>query len=167
MKNGFICSTCDKFHEGLPLSYGSPFPYSYEIIPPAEREKRAILDEEVCVIDDEMFFVRCRIEIPIIDSDEIFSWIVWVSLSEKNFDRTVELWEANGRESEPPYFGWLNSDLPYEPTTLNLKTNVHTRPIGQRPFVELEPTEHPLAVEQRNGITIKRVQQIAEQILHD
>ena len=24
------------------------------------------------------------------------------------------------------------------------------------PYVELEPTEHPLAIEQRNGITLER-----------
>ncbi|WP_416371107.1 hypothetical protein [Streptomyces sp. MB09-01] len=31
--------------------------------------------------------------------------------------------------------------LVYSPTTLNLKTHVHTRLIGRRPFVELEGTE--------------------------
>src|SRR5262249_21748671 len=29
------------------------------------------------------------------------------------------------------------------PTLLNLKTNVHTRPVGERPLIELEPTDHP------------------------
>jgi len=27
----------------------------------------------------------------------------------------------------------------------------------QRPFIELEPTDHPLAVEQRSGITFDRL----------
>jgi hypothetical protein len=72
-----------------------------------------------------------------------------------------------GREAEPPMFGWLMAALPtYEPSTLSLKTMVHTRPLGLRPLVELEPTDHPLAVEQREGITLARVQQIAEQLLH-
>ncbi|MGW1264432.1 DUF2199 domain-containing protein [Streptomyces drozdowiczii] len=39
----------------------------------------------------------------------------------------------------------------YATTTLNLKTRVHTRPVGDRPFVELEPTDHPLAIEQRTA----------------
>ncbi|WP_314614975.1 DUF2199 domain-containing protein [Streptomyces stackebrandtii] len=46
------------------------------------------------------------------------------------------------------------------PTTLNLKTNVHTRPIGERPYVEVEPTDHPLTVEQRTGIIQDRVRAI-------
>ena len=79
-----------------------------------------------------------------------------------------ELWEIEGRESEPPYFGWLSTSLPcYEAETFLLKTRVHTRPVGRRPFIELEPTEHSLAIEQRNGITLKRVQEIAECVLHN
>src|SRR5579862_5479566 len=40
------------------------------------------------------------------------------------------------------------------------------REVGRRPRIELEPTDHPLAVEQRNGITWERVQQIAGLVLH-
>ena len=53
----------------------------------------------------------------------------------------------------------------YQPTTLSLETHVHTQPVGARPLVELEHTDHPLAVEQRTGITVARVQQIAEALL--
>jgi hypothetical protein len=111
--------------------------------------------------------VHGLIEIPVIDSDELFSWGVWVSLSQENYDRMAQLWETPGRENEPPYFGWLSTQLPvYAPTTINLKTHVHTRPVGERPFIELEPTEHPLAVEQRQGITLARVREFADILLH-
>jgi len=50
--------------------------------------------------------------------------------------------------------------------TVALKTLVHTREVGRRPFIELEATDHPLAVEQRSGISIERVQEIAEAVLH-
>ena len=126
-----------------------------------------MLDDELCIIQVQHFFVRARIVIPVIDADTTFDWTVWVSLSRANFQRTTELWTTPGREQEPPYFGWLSSDLPtYQPTTLNLKTHVHTQPVGTRPIVELEATDHPLAAEQRIGITLARVQQIAEQLLH-
>jgi hypothetical protein len=89
-----------------------------------------------------------------------------VSLSPTNYQRLMELWYQPGRESEPPYFGWLQAQLPLYPPTLNLKTMVHTQPVSMRPLVELEPTDHPLAVEQHQGITMKRVQEIAELVLH-
>jgi hypothetical protein len=119
------------------------------------------------VIRGQHYFVKGMIEIPVIDSDEVFSWGVWASLSRESFSRAADLWDTPGRETETPYFGWLTTELlVYPATTLNLKTRVHTRPVGERPFVELEPTEHPLAVEQRTGITLNRVREIAATVLH-
>lgn len=84
----------------------------------------------------------------------------------KSILRACELWRSEGREDEPPYFGWLQSALPYEPTTLSLKTHLQTMPVGERPVIALEATDHPLSLEQRHGITMARVQQLAEAVLH-
>jgi hypothetical protein len=126
-----------------------------------------MLSSDQCIVKDQHYFIKGLIEIPVIGSAEPFSWGVWVSLSRENFTRALHVWETPGRESERPYFGWLSTELGlYSPRTTNLKTNAHTRPIGRRPFIELEPTDHPLAVEQRTGITRDRVREIAEAVLH-
>lgn len=163
---GFICKVCGQFHADLPMDFGVDAPAPYYAIPEIEREARCELTSDVCMIDSEYFLIRGCLEIPVLDGPRPFVWGVWASLSEQNFKRAGEMWETPGRESEPPYFGWLCTSLPLYPETLHLKTHVHTRPVGQRPFVELEPTEHPLAVEQRNGITMDRVREIAEALLH-
>jgi len=162
----YTCKTCGQIHEGLPLSCGAEAPYYWYGLTEKERKRRASLSSDQCIIDDKYFFVLGRLEIPILNSNEIFCWLVWVSLSEANFERASKLWHKEGREKEPPYFGWLGTFLPGYPETVGLKTNVHTRPVGERPYVELEPTNHPLATEQRDGITWGRVQSIAEEILH-
>jgi hypothetical protein len=118
------------------------------------------------MVDKEHFFVLGQVRLPIHESDEFFIWLVWVSLSQANFQRMSDLWETEGRENEPPYFGWLQTILPYEPSTINLKTMVHTSPVGERPWIELEPTNHPLALEQQRGITLARAQEIAQTLLH-
>ncbi|UYQ66786.1 DUF2199 domain-containing protein [Streptomyces peucetius] len=46
------------------------------------------------------------------------------------------------------------------------QSHVHTRPAGERPYVELEPTDRPLAVEQCTGITPGSVREIAAAVLH-
>lgn len=163
---GYVCSTCGKYHEHLPMCFGPSAPAMWYSIPEAERETRAALSSDQCTIDDKHYFILGRIVLPVLNSPEPFIWLAWVSLSEQNFLRASELWHTVGRESEPPYFGWLQSALPYEASTLNLKTSVHSQPVGERPLIELEPTDHPLSVEQRNGITMARVQQIAEAALH-
>jgi hypothetical protein len=162
----YTCSTCGQLHEALPLSYGAPAPELWFEIPENERARRAELSSDQCVIDGKHFFVLGRLLIPLHDSDESFCWLAWVSLSETNFRRASELWHEPGRENEPPYFGWLQSALPYRPGTLALKTQVLTQPVGQRPLIVLEETDHPLSLEQRDGISMARVQQIAEMVQH-
>ncbi|MFF3089819.1 DUF2199 domain-containing protein [Streptomyces nojiriensis] len=163
--HGFTCSCCGARHGGLPLHYTAEAPAVWNAAF-AEADD-CLLSSDQCVVKARHYFVKGLIEIPVIGTDEMFSWAVWVSLSRENFARAVDMWETPGRESEPPYFGWLNTELPvYSSTTLNLKTNLHTRPLGERPFVELEPTGHPLAVEQRTGITPDRVCEIAAAVLH-
>ena len=93
--------------------------------------------------------MRGCFDIPIHDRTDVFTWGKWVSLSEQSFHRMSELWDAPGRESESPFFGRLCTRLP-----------------GERPFIELEPTDHALAVEQRSGISLARVREIGESLLH-
>ena len=164
--SGYRCSRCGELHTDLAFSYHAEAPDHWYQIPEAQRDARTVLSTDQCEIDGEHFFVRGLIQIPVIDGPNDFRWGVWVSLSPTNYQRMMDLWYQAGRESEPPYFGWLQTQLPLYPPTLNLKAMVHTRPVGMRPLVELEPTDHPLAVEQRQGITMTRVQEIAEQLLH-
>lgn len=164
--SGYHCNTCGQYHDELPMCFGPSAPALWYAIPEAERAERSELSSDQCVIDGKHFFVLGRIVIPVLDGPDPFVWLAWVSLSEANFLRTCELWEREGRESEPPYFAWLQSALPYEPTTLNLKTQLQTMPLGERPRIVLEMTDHPLAVEQHGGISMARVQQIVERALH-
>jgi hypothetical protein len=163
----YQCRRCGERRDGMPLSYGSDAPAYWS--PALASDESSLLEQERCVIKGEHFFIRGRIVIPVTDAapGTEFDWGVWVSLSRDNFTRAQSLWTMPGRENEPPYFGWLSTELPlYQPSTLQLKTRVHTQPVGKRPIVELEPTSHPLAVEQRTGITLARVQAIAEALMH-
>jgi hypothetical protein len=167
MIQGYQCKTCGESHDELPMSFGADAPYLYDVIAPEERSWRAEICSDQCIIDNQHYFVRGCLEIPVLDGPGPFVLGVWVSLSEKSFERMSELWETPGRESEPPYFGWFCTSLPGYPETINLKTNVFTRPVGQRPLIVLEPTDHPLAVEQCDGINMARVQEIVEMFMHD
>ncbi|MGW3638582.1 DUF2199 domain-containing protein [Streptomyces sp. NPDC005143] len=147
------------------MSYSTMAPDVWS--PSLETDPDSMLSSDQCVIKGQHFFIRGLVEIPVIGSEDVFSWGVWVSLSRDNFARALEVWNTEGREAEKPYFGWLSTELAlYSESTTNLKTNAHTRPVGERPFIELEPTGHPLAVEQRTGITQDRVREIAMAVLH-
>jgi hypothetical protein len=125
------------------------------------------MGSDMCVIRGESFFIRGLIRVPIIGDDRHFEWGVWVSLSEENFLRTGDLWETEGREDSEPMFGWLSTALPtFDESTLHLKTMAHTQPVGLRPLIEVEPTQHQLAIEQRDGVTWDALVRRVERLLH-
>ncbi|MFI5734154.1 DUF2199 domain-containing protein [Kribbella sp. NPDC051587] len=164
MSTDFQCRSCGEQHSGLPSAFHTEAPAYWR--PELDGAPGSELGSDQCVIDGEHFFVRGLIELPVIGTADTFVWGVWVSLSQESFQHISDRWFAEGREADPPYFGWLSTELDYSPSTLNLKTNLHSRPVGERPLIELEPTDHPLAVEQRDGITAARAQEIAERLLH-
>ena len=146
----------------LDYAYDAPDYWSESLLKDAD----SFLNSDLCVIKEEDYFVRGLIEIPVIGRDEPFRWGVWTTLSKKNFDRMVKLWNDPKLVNEPPYFGWLANSIDLYPETLNLKTTVHSRSVTERPYIEVEPTDHPLALEQRRGITTERVREIAERTIH-
>ena len=162
--DGFVCPICNRWHEGLPLDYAydAPSYWSGEL----KSDHRSFLNADFCVIKNEYFFVRSVIEIPILGSAEPFRWGVWSSLSKQNFDRVVGLWTDPKLLDEPPYFSWLSNSIYAYPETLNLKTMMRSRTVNDRPVLQLDESDHPLALDQRNGITSQRIREIAAKALH-
>ncbi|MGI4875107.1 MAG: DUF2199 domain-containing protein [Janthinobacterium lividum] len=163
---GFTCATCGRYHDEMPLCFGADFPVYYYSIPPDERGQRLEMSNDWCVIDAAHFFIRGRLEIPIIDHPEAFCWNVWTSLSEENFIRSQELWHDPLRVSEQPYFGWLQTELPGYQDTVNCKTWVHSQAVGLIPQIVVFEEGHQLLLDQQNGITLEKAQQLVELVLH-
>jgi hypothetical protein len=127
-----------------------------------------VLTEDLCVLNGEHFFVRCVLRLPIIGTaDEHFAYGVWATLSKKNFDIYVDHFDAGIGGDLGPWFGWFSNRLPGYPDTLNLKCQVHPQANRQRPHIELERTDHPLAIEQRQGVTLDRLLEIYALSGHD
>lgn len=150
----------------LPMIYGSDAPFIVFSIPDEEREERVQLTDDVCIVDDQYFYIRGNIYIRVAGTLDVFSWNVWVSLTQDNFDFVVSHWDDPEREHKlQPMFGWLATSIPLYPETLGLKLKIHTQSIGLRPSIELEPTSHLLSVEQQEGITMERIHQFAKKLI--
>jgi len=167
----WICPFCGKKHTGLfdlacdgPDFWKGPDEKSPNS---AVLSSNHVLTEDFCVLHGEHFFVRCVLQLPIIGSDEFFGYGVWSTVSKKNFDICLDTFDEGRQGRLGPWFGWLSNRLKGYPNTINLKCQLHPRDGRQRPYVELEPTEHPLAVEQQHGITFDRVLDIYALHGHD
>ena len=149
MPQRFKCPTCEKWHEGFPdIGYDQP-DYTKDI-PETERAKRVFLNSDLCVLDDQHFFIRCMLFLKIRGSNDDFAFGIWSSLSKANFLRYQANYDNDMSEWEP-MFGYLSNRLPLYPDTLALKLAVQTGPAGARPAVRLEPTDHPPTGRNRIG----------------
>jgi hypothetical protein len=166
LRTGFACRTCGKQHEVLPLSYSVKAPLAVTAIPAEDLERRVVITPDQCVIDGKDFYLRGRILVPVIGLDEPFIWGVWAEVSPKNFLRTNDLWTMTGREMEPAFPGWLNTELFLFGNTINLEVSVQTQVVGRRPHFTVVDQNHSLAIEQSNGISLERVEEIAATVLH-
>jgi hypothetical protein len=161
----FTCSSCDEIHEGSPsFSFRAPGPYLDQ---PAEVQEAGHLGSDLCHYEDAdgmHFFIRVLLEVPIHGVADPFLWGVWVSLSEQNYARYIDTFDAPNTGDR--YFGWFCNHLPYYPNSLSLKTEVHPRAGNTRPFIVLEETDHPLSIDYHRGISIAPAQEIAEAVMH-
>ena len=162
----WTCPECGVPHGGL-FDLASGKPDSWEgndqdkALNATAATSRHFLSEDFCVRNGEDHFVRCVLEIPVVGGGgKLFAYGVWSSLSAKNFSTYVETFDSGEQGSLGPWFSWFSNRLKGYPDTLNLKCQVHPRNGRQRPWVELEPTDHPLAVEQRDGVTLDRILEI-------
>jgi hypothetical protein len=163
----WTCAACGEEHVGLPLDFAFDEPVHWD----GPRAPGDYLDSDLCVWTDDggtrCHFVRGVLEIPVLETGDRFAYGVWGSLSAESFERLLADWDDAGRVEAPPYFSWLSNSIPGYPETLNLRANVITRTPDLRPAIVLaDDDDHPLAREQRDGITIERVRAIAGLLLH-
>jgi hypothetical protein len=167
LAGSYVCALCGKSHDGLPLSFAAEYPDMYANMDRDQRDVRCVHGSDQCIIDQEWFFIRGCLEIPIIKSGDIFLWGLWVVVREEVFDEISACWELAGREKlRGPFKGRLGNSLSVYQETLNLKVQILIRPVGERPLLVIEEDDHPLAAEQRFGITRERAWELAALLLH-
>ncbi len=131
-----------------------------------QRATMGTISSDFCTITHEEgvnYFIRAVLEVPIHGIEEPFLWGVWVSLSEKSFTHYAETYDAP--VDGDGFFGWVCNSLPTYPYEGSRAADVVVQLGGQRPKVVLhrgDPEDDPLVIDQVNGISVLRAQQIAE-----
>ncbi|MEU8139914.1 DUF2199 domain-containing protein [Streptodolium elevatio] len=143
----FQCEVCGEPHEApLVHRFEAPDEWSGAM---AAHEMASYLSLWGCEIEGVGDFLRGSIEIPVPSLDEVFTWDVWVQTYR------VPTWG-------PTISGdaVLANRLPYDPWTKEPPVSIRRRSGQAALFTPVDPA-HPLAVEQRRGMTPARVCEIA------
>ena len=164
-ENQFKCNCCGKIYDNIPLTFGNDYPAFYNSIPKNEIKNRIEYQKSLCVIDEKYFFHRVRLEIPILDYSENLNFDIWTTISEDNFIKRNDDWNNPERINNEPYFGRLENEIPTYSDTFHLETTSRESEIGLIPKLEIIDKNHPLYLDQQNGITLEKAQKIVQQIL--
>ncbi|MBI4750708.1 MAG: DUF2199 domain-containing protein [Acidobacteria bacterium] len=154
----YQCAYCGEIHDDLP-DIGSDRPDLCWSIPETEWNQRVDLTAETCVIDKIHFLIRGVIELPIHDTPETFGFGVWISLTKEDFDTYLENPDT---DEIGPFSGRLGTNIRfYAEDTTSIQTLVHFLGHNARPIILLDPmTNHPLGIDQRNGISLSKAWEI-------
>jgi len=166
----FKCTCCGEIHEGSP-SIGFKAPDQYASLSEEQKALMGKLSSDFCTITDEEgtdYFIRAILDVPIHGVQEPFLWGVWVSLSKKSFDRYRDTYDQP--VAGDGFFGWVCNVPTGYPTDSPRPADIHVQLGGERPKVVLHRGDRELdelVLDQVNGISIARAQQLAERSLHE
>jgi len=164
MKNfTWKCPCCDKQHTSLPLDWSMMAPQDFLEVPPDQRFFRTKIDQNFCGVDDK-FFVRGLVELPVKEINDNLRLGAWVQVPIKQGERILKAENGPNSSRHGPFKGTLRSRLNLYPDTLNLKAVLHLRD-DSVPLIKIEPCEHQLHVEQRDGISVDRVIEFATALM--
>jgi hypothetical protein len=149
--------------EDLRLSFAYRSPDPYASLSESDQATRAVINTDECVIDDDQFFVRGCLLVPVHGSDEEAILGIWARLTKQNFEEIRQLRNVPGCQHESPFAARLANELPLSlwPSTLSVKCRLHLGPPGLRPALGVDPLEHPLGREQRDGINLERAKALS------
>ena len=161
---GFVCSVCGELHAERMLDIRLTLPEPIFSLDEEARAARAWLADDFAVLDEERFFVRGLLELPIPELETRFAYGTWVEVSSGEFGRLLEHWQ------DPDQFhaaeGTVANELtPYVGTT-GLSATLDPVSVDTLPSVTLADADHPLVADQQAGISAGRSDELAATGLH-
>jgi hypothetical protein len=160
----FTCSLCGGQHAEELRDIRLGLPDDVHALDAAERAARAWLADDFAILDECRFFVRGLLELPIPDVGGRFGYGTWVEVPARTFRHLLRRWHSP-RQFEPVTGVLANELAPYHGTTRLAAT---LRPVSadRLPLVDLAEADHPLARDQRAGISVERSRELAAVVAH-
>jgi hypothetical protein len=152
-----VCALCGQSHAGETRQLHLLLPEPIFRIEEADRDGRAWVGSDTAVLRDreqERFFVRGLLELPVADEDGHFGYSTWVEVDEAAFDALRGPWDGD------PFTGTLASEVHPYAFTEGLPVQIHARDVDVLPLVELDDSDHELVRAQRNGISPHRAHEL-------
>ncbi|HEY8407408.1 MAG TPA: DUF2199 domain-containing protein [Gaiellaceae bacterium] len=160
----FVCSVCGEHHDQRLLDVRLALPHAIHLLDVDARTRRAWLADDFAVLDDERFFVRGLLELPIPGIDDRFAYGSWVEVSMQDFQELMRHWHDD-EQFDAVECAIANELEPYR-DTLGLYATLRATAPDKLPAIELADAAHDLVDAQRRGISVGRSDELAAVVLH-
>ena len=153
------CSGCGQVHNFEDMDLVFEFPDEMSKMSEDMRSERCAYTPDICVIDMERYLIRGVIHMNVLEGNRYWGIGAWAQVSEKDFLRYKELWSDEKQGQEPPFKGTIANMMPDDeyPSTMGMSCEVQLTDASSRPKIILTNVAHPLAIEQRKGISSEKV----------
>lgn len=152
----YRCPDCRDIHDGLPdLCFSLPDSI-FELDEDA-RTVRALISSDLCVLDDQRFFMRCVLEVAISGHADLFAYGLWAEVSSRDFTRYAVYYNTDAPPQLSTFGGQIANRLPLTEESLGLACLVHlSNEEATRPAIAVVDEQHALHAEQTEGIALDR-----------
>ena len=160
----FTCSVCGESHAGETRDIRMGLPEPLFRIDEGDRDERAWVGDDSAVLrdrDEERFFVRALLELPVEGEEGYFGYGTWIEVDETDFEALGQLWHDEDGWRSSPFDGTLANELHPYAFTEGLPVRIRLRDVQLLPLVELDDANHELVRAQRNGISSHRAHELA------
>jgi hypothetical protein len=160
----FVCSVCGEHHDERLLDIRLGVPHVIHLLDSGARTRRAWLADDFAVLDDERFFVRGLLELPIPRLDDRFAYGSWVEVSMPDFQELLRRWHDDAQFAAVACT--VANELEPFRDTLGLRATLRATAPDRLPAIELAAAPHELVDAQRRGISVRRSDELAAAVLH-
>ncbi len=149
------CNCCGKDLGEFTFDIAFQLPDAIWALSEAERQQRAQFDSDLSRLDDR-YFIRGVAFVPVQGTDRQFGWGIWVEIPPENFFHYAKNFNSDNRGTAS-FSGKAANRLLHYPDTCGITMQVQLGDQTQRPIFTSTDPQHPLTLEQANGIPLERV----------
>lgn len=149
------CSCCDKMLPANQMELTFGLPDEIFSLSKKDMEERAEGSTDLYILDDNRFFVRGLLPLPIENQND-YCLGAWAEVSEKDFERIEDLWDTDVGADEPRIKAILSNSMPYTLSNGLTELEIQLQDSKSRPLFYVTSKSCTLYDEQSNGISSHR-----------
>lgn len=158
------CSCCGKMIPISDLELSFERPDEIANLSSEEKDERCERSGDFYILDDERYFIRCVIPLPVHECENYYAIGAWAEVSQSNYQKIWQLWDDENQCNEDPFSGVLANNIPLTDNSHNCSIAIRLN-LKTRPHIIIADETCSLFQEQECGISIHRANEYSDTII--